>query len=142
MTVKNKPSAGSKSPLYWILKKPELPVSLTLIVAFFLPWFSNPVLTAPGYDIGKILGFLSIPQPVFFFLVLMAFLVPLGGIIISVLSILHKSVALICMIIGMFPIVIMVVLYFKTHLILNQMASGIFLVMITAIFLLLIGANK
>jgi len=134
--------SDSKINFSGILKKPELIASLLLVIAFFLPWFKNPVILIPGYEISKILSFFSIPQPVFFFLLLLTFLLPLGGAIIFILSILNKPVGLFCMITGMLPLVIMVVLYFKTHLVLNQMAGGIFLTIMTAILLLIIGANK
>jgi len=132
----------AKKSFFRIFWKPEVVASLVLILAFFLSWFSNPIFSVPAYKISRVLEFFSISQPIFFILTVLTFLIPVGGLIIIMFSILNKSTSTVAMLVGMLPIIIIVVLFFNNRFILKQLGPGSILTVIAAIVLLITGAIK
>jgi hypothetical protein len=118
----------------------QVAAALILIISFFLNWFRNPIFSAPGYNLPRLLEFISIPHPIDLFLTIVAFLIPVGGLAIIILTRINKSAAAISMITGMLPIILMVVLYFHHPFIPGQLATGSIMTLICAPVLLICGA--
>lgn len=128
----------TSSLLIWL----QVTAALMLIISFFLTWFRNPIFSIPGYKISRLLIFISIPQPIDFILNTVAFLIPIGGLAIIILTLINKSAATVSMITGMFPIILIVVLLFHHRFILEQLAVGSIITLICGPVLLLTGALK
>jgi hypothetical protein len=116
--------------------------ALVLIISFFLTWFRNPIFSVSGCSISRMLAFISTPQPVDLILKMTAFLIPIGGLAIIILTLINKSAATVSMITGMLPIILMLVLLFHHRFILGQLAEGVIMTLICAPVLLICGALK
>jgi hypothetical protein len=118
----------------------QVAAALILIISFFLIWFRNPIFSVPGYNLARLLEFISIPHPIDLILTFVAFLIPVGGLAIIILAHINKSAATVSMMTGMLPIILMVVLYFHHPFITGQLAVGSIMTLICAPVLLICGA--
>jgi uncharacterized protein YacL len=128
------------SRFYNFFKKMEQTAAVLLAIAFFLPWFSNPMVNAAGYNIKNFLVFFKDLQPVSMIVAVIVWLVPIGALIIIVMNAFKKSTGTLAMITGMIPVVVVIVLVFKSRYIIPQCRFGLYLTLLGAAALLLTGA--
>jgi hypothetical protein len=122
------------------LKNPGFWAAAVLTVSFFLPWLSNPQISAAGYDLEDFLRFFSTLEPVAGIFSVLVYLIPAGGLCIMILVVLKKSSGLLSLITAMGPLVMFVVLILRSPFILSQMQVGMILTLAAALILLITGA--
>ncbi len=125
---------------YNFFKGIEITAAILLIIAFFLPWFSNPVVTAGGYNIIRFLKFIEAFKPVAMIIAAITILIPVGAVALLIMNALKKSTGFLAMITGMIPMVMMIVLTFKCRYIIPQCRFGLYITLFGAAALLLTGA--
>ena len=128
------------SRFYIFFKRMEMTAAVLMIIAFFLPWFSNPIVTSAGYNIKKFLNFFNELQPVAAIISIIVWLAPIGAIVIIIMNALKKSTGTPAMVTGMIPVVMMIVLASKSRYIIPQCTLGVYLTLLAAAGLLLTGA--
>jgi hypothetical protein len=135
-------STDQSSHFLRVIKKPEVLSSIVLIVAFSLPWFVNPVLTAAGYNIARLLHFINVFQSIAGMITLLVYLIPIGAAVIIILSLFNKSTGPAAMLVGSVPVIIIIVLFFRCRYILYQCRIGILLTLAASLVLLIAGATN